>query len=470
LRSPTSPATDLNTWHSYLPGYGWRESLGEIAEQTYEGSTWNFETGNRQARQPNLNSEFGNVWGYEGSTGDVDWSWDYHRAVNEFRRHPVIAGWLYTEHHDVVNEWNGYWRYDRSAKETGLGALVEGMSLRDLHAPLYLSTGQDISRGVQAGETVSVPLYASYMTGRTDLGDRLNVRARLYGWDRFGQERTYATVNQGIPYLPWFHGELTPLRVTMPDEPAVAVLSLVLEDALGNPLHHNFTTFVVGGEAPQMRTDQRNRPLVVQSIAPADFSSQEWSLKQWGVLNGLKVNGAGHGYFEYEIPWPDSLAAGDVEAATFLFEASAKQLFGKDRDEEERIEGDYMRGRGTFDPSLNPNSYPMTDETVFPSAVSVRFNGVPAGRFELQDDPADHRGILSWHAQPQDNRLREAGSYGYRIAVTVPTQALEAAAASRTMTVRLEVDAALPGGLALYGARFGRYPMDPTLIYALKTR
>ena len=33
--------------------------------------------------------------------------------MNEFRRHPKICGWLYTEHHDVINEWNGYYRYDR---------------------------------------------------------------------------------------------------------------------------------------------------------------------------------------------------------------------------------------------------------------------------------------------------------------------------------------------------------------------
>ena len=27
---------------------------------------------------------------------------------------------------------------------------------------------------------------------------------------------------------------------------------------------------------------------------------QEWSEKQWSVLDGLKVNGAGKGFFEYE--------------------------------------------------------------------------------------------------------------------------------------------------------------------------
>ena len=100
------------------------------AREPPPGSTWNFESGYKQDRQPNINSEFGNVWGYEGSTGDVDWSWDYHRAVNAFRRHPKVAGWLYTEHHDVINEWNGYWRFDRSEKLTGLEDLAPGMTLR----------------------------------------------------------------------------------------------------------------------------------------------------------------------------------------------------------------------------------------------------------------------------------------------------------------------------------------------------
>ena len=84
----------------------------------------------------------------------------------------------------------------------------------------------------------------------------------------------------------------------------------------------------------------------------------------------------------------------------------------------------------------------------FPSAVTVRVNGVVAGRHELPDDPADHRGILSWHAQLKDKKLREAGSYGYLLEVEVPRAALERAAASGALEIRLEVDPALPGGLA----------------------
>jgi predicted transcriptional regulator len=124
-----------------------------------------------------------------------------------------------------------------------------------------------------------------------------------------------------------------------------------------------------------------------------------------------------------------------------------------------------MRGRGTHDPSRNPNAYPMTDETPFPSAVAVRVNGVAAGRHQLADDPADHRGILSWHYQLRDRKLREAGSYGELLQIALPREALERAAAAGELVLRLEVDEALPGGLAIYGRRFGRYPLDPTLVF-----
>lgn len=127
-----------------------------------------------------------------------------------------------------------------------------------------------------------------------------------------------------------------------------------------------------------------------------------------------------------------------------------------------------MRGEGTQDPSKLPNSYPMTGLVGFPSEVRVRVNGVVAGTFHLADDPADHRGILSWHAQPHDKKLREAGSYGYLVQATLPPDALAAAQQAKEIVLRLEVDPALPGGLAIYGERFGRYPVDPTLVFTLK--
>jgi predicted transcriptional regulator len=185
-------------------------------------------------------------------------------------------------------------------------------------------------------------------------------------------------------------------------------------------------------------------------------------------MDGLKVNGAGSGFFEYRFPWPQRLRAADPESVLFVAEVSAKQLYGKDRENAGRMAGDYMRGGGTYDPSLNPNAYPMTDERRFPSAVTVRVNDMIAGREMLEDDPADHRGILSWHFQKRDRRLREAGSYGTLLRVAVPGEALDRAAARGELVVRLEVDPALPGGLAIYGKRFGRYPLDPTIVFVSK--
>jgi len=134
-------------------------------------------------------------------------------------------------------------------------------------------------------------------------------------------------------------------------------------------------------------------------FAPETFKDAKWSVKTWDALDGLKVNGAGHGYFEYRVAWPADLDPNDVAGASLVFEASAKQLFGKDKDTAGRQAGDYMLGEGTHDPSLNPNAYPMTDTFKSPSAVRIRVAGHSAGTFELADDPADHRGILSWHAQ-----------------------------------------------------------------------
>ncbi|HET9004210.1 MAG TPA: glycoside hydrolase family 2 TIM barrel-domain containing protein [Gemmatimonadaceae bacterium] len=460
--------TDINSWHSYLPGWEWEHHLDVISDSTKPGSPWNFEKGYVQGRQPNINSEFGNVWGYAGSTGDVDWSWDYHLAVNAFRRHPRIAGWLYTEHHDVINEWNGYWRFDRSEKETGLGELVPGMTLRDLHAPFYLAVDTAMSRTVEARSRVTVPLWASFLTGSAAHGDSLVLRTQLYGWNALGERRVYDSSLVRIPYRPWMSEALAPLTVTMPDGPAVVVLAVRLEDRAGTVLQRNFATYVVSGDVPATVTLADGRSARVVRVAADAYRDARWSLKTWKVMGGKKVDGAGSGYFEYAFPWPRGVAAADISEATFLVEASAKQLYGKDRDSTAAGGGDYMRGKGLHDPSANPNAYPMTDATKFPSAVTVRVNGEVAGLRELADDPADSRGILSWHAQARDHHLHEAGSYGELLRVAIPRAALERAASSGTLVIRLEVSDALPGGLAIYGAQFGRYPLDPTVMLVTK--
>jgi glycosyl hydrolase family 2 len=461
--------TDLNTWHAYLPGYAWRERLDQICRDTHPGSTWNYIGGRKQKNEPMLNSECGNVWGYEGSAGDVDWSWDYHIMINEFRRHPKVCGWLYTEHHDVINEWNGYWRYDRSEKYTGMEDLVPDMSMRDLHSDFYIASEPELCRKVKPGETIAVPLFASFFTDK-NVGSKLTLDLELYGWDSLGVRKTYWQDKQEIPGKAWLQQELPPARITMPKEPSLAILSMILKDATGCILHRNFTAYLVAdGPSPRQESvpTANNRKAHLIRFKPDTFRDAKWSLKQWNVLDGLKVNGAGAGYFEYEIPWPKNLKLENIEQATIRMELSAKQLFGKDRKGAGKQEGDFMRGKGTHDPSLNRNAYPMTDDEKFPSAVRIRVMGQSAGVFDLPDDSADHRGILSWYSQKRDRYLREAGSYGVLVEATIPTAALRKAYQQKRLLVRLEVDDALPHGVAIYGERFGRYPIDPTLVFLL---
>lgn len=388
--------------------------------------------------------------------------------MNEFRRHPKICGWLYTEHHDVINEWNGYYRFDRSDKFTGMEELVSGMSLRDLHSPCYISTGSDLCRDVKPSESVDVPLYASFMADAA-ASPNLRLRAVLTGWDTLGRWHWFNQTSRSIPFTPWLSRELEPLNITMPEVPGLVILTLTLEDGTGTVLQHNFTTFLVGNGAAA-RSEQvtlNGAAARVIRFSPASFKSAQWSRKQWNVLDGLKVNGAGSGFFEYRLPWPEGLDPASVAGATLIFEASAKELFGKDKEGATKQEGDFMLGKGTHDPGLNRNAYPMTDTVKSPSAVRVQVAGQTAGTFELPDDPADHRGILSWHSQLRDKYLREAGSYGYLINAALPLSAIQASAQAKELVIRLEVDSSLPGGLAIYGERFGRYPLDPTVVFTL---
>ena len=103
---------------------------------------------------------------------------------------------------------------------------------------------------------------------------------------------------------------------------------------------------------------------------------------------------------------------GSVKEAYFLVEISAKELFVKDQDVKEEKTGDFMLG-AKASPSGNPNSYPMTDEKLFPSKVTISIDGKTALTATLADDPADHRGILSWHHQLKDRKLK--GSWLVRI-------------------------------------------------------
>lgn len=449
--------TDLNSFHDYLPGWEWEAHLKALTDSTYKGSSFHFEPGFKQGGQPTINSECGNVWGYEGSTGDVDWSYDYHRMMNTFRKYPEIAGWLYTEHHDVINEWNGYWRFDRTNKYTGVDALMSGMRVNDFHADVYVSTGNEICQTVKGGSTVNVPLFLSSMTS-ADYGKQLKLSYQVMLTNSIGETSKMTEGSRMIDYTPYAQLTLEPLVIAMPDVAGLAIVTLELADAKGTVLHHNFMNVEIETTAKLPKT-------AVVTQAPAAFTEAKWSVKQWNVLDGLKACGAGEGFFQYTFKLPDAVAANKVKEGYFLIEVSAKELFVKDRSKAEETTGDFMLG-AKASPSGNPNSYPMTDETLFPSTISITINGEAAVTKVLTDDPADHRGVLSWHHQLKDKKLREAGSYGYLIKVLMSKEQLKKGFEKGEMVVQLKTIGT--GGIAVYGKSFGRFPWDPSIVLKLK--
>ena len=462
--------TDLNSSHDYLMGFEWESRLKVRSELSYDGSTFQYAEGFKQRHTPSINAECGNVWGYKGTTGDVDWSYDYHRMVNTFRKYPKMAGWLYTEHHDVIKEWNGYWRYDRSLKYTGLGDLVEGMTINDFHAPVYLSTGNDICLTVQGGEKVEVPLYLSSMSGDNH-GEQLEIAYELSLTNIAGTTSKITAGNIQVKYDPFIQKKLEPLSLYMPNTKGLAILKLFLKDKSGNIIHRNFMHFEIEGETkiPDVK---------ILSKLPSEYSHQQWESKQWDVFDGKKVNGTGKGSITYTFELPDDLNTSKIKEVFFIAELSAKQLFIKDlTDEEKEARGLDLNYRKY--PDSNPNAYPMSDETMFPSEISIFINDKKISAATLPDDPADHRGVLSWHHQvigepTKDQtdlsnwhytlmgRLNEAGSYGYLTKVKISKAILKKAFQNdRRLAVKIATKG--NGGLAIYGDSFGRYPINPSI-------
>ena len=427
--------TDVNTWHRYMPAYEWESKMVRVSTNTYAGSQANYARGWKQNGAPMMNMECGNVWGYSGSTGDCDFTWDYHAMINAFRRHLECSGWCYTEHHDVIIEWNGYVRSDRTWKETGLEELA-GMSLADFHAPAALffagRRGFETGETVKPGETKTIPVGVSLVTDAF-AGRKLELSARAWWFDRRGGKKEIppATVPGAFAAKSWQCEKLWNYAFAAPGEPAAGcVVFDLLAD--GEKIARNFWSFsTVDGKA-----------------AMAKPSKAQWSEGTAQVLDGAKLNGFGKGYFEFELPAP---AAGGV----FKAELSAKRKNGKDSAGKGKTM-QYVQDDRSADRSKNPNSYPQTSCRKFPANVKIFAGGRQIAATILPDDPADHRGLLSWLAQPHDRKLREAGSYGFLVEAKIPPAAVK----NGKVTVRLESDA----GLGVYGPRFGRYPLGPAVL------
>lgn len=459
--------TDINTWHRYSPARHWTGFLDEIIENTYPGSAHNYIGGNKQNNEPMFNSECGAVWGYEGSTGDIDITWEYHIMMNEFRKRPKIAGFLFTEFHDVINEWNGYYRFDRSKKIFGLNELCEGMTIKDFHTDLYVVAGKDFFQDFEGGSTIEIPIGISAVTNK--IPDNLKIKYSVYGWNEIGDkiENTSGTIKAEA--TPFNFTELEPVILTTPDQNMVMIFATTLEDGNGNVLQRNFVPFKVTGKS--------HKNLITITQSPSNFKDASWSIKYLAPQNGNKIWGMGSGFFEYEFELPSTISKEEIESIEFRAELASRYAQEKYLDDEaERIGMTIVSKKGTI-PGYGKNSFSQTDEKLHRSLVKITANNQKIAEVELSDDPADHRGILSWMNQKpgwawgsHDNNkpwlLDEAGSYGYLVKAELDETSKKSALETGKVTIRLYVDESTNsrGGLSIYGKDSGLFPMDLTLV------
>ena len=156
-------ATDINSWHFYIDDYARAKALiDNVVAKTFPGSEFNFVKGYKQQTAPLINSEYGAVG---AGAGDRDVSWGFHFLTNELRLHEKIQGYIYTELTDIEWEHNGFYNYDRSAKDFGYDAFVPGMTTRDLQGEDFV--GYDGPPVVKA-TTFTLPVFVSHFSARTD--------------------------------------------------------------------------------------------------------------------------------------------------------------------------------------------------------------------------------------------------------------------------------------------------------------
>jgi predicted transcriptional regulator len=105
---------------------------------------------------------------------------------------------------------------------------------------------------------------------------------------------------------------------------------------------------------------------------------------------------------------------------------------------------------------------PQTDEDTFPTTLRMALNGVRVYEATIRNHPHDSRGVLSY--------LRGGvGAYGYPAYALAEGDLLRQiikATAEDSLRLRCTVpaEALARGGLTVYGAECGRFPVCPTVI------
>ncbi|HEX2100396.1 MAG TPA: glycoside hydrolase family 2 TIM barrel-domain containing protein, partial [Candidatus Synoicihabitans sp.] len=416
--------TDINSWHFYIDDYDKaRAHIADVVAKTYRGSNFNYIEGRQQRDAPLINSEYGGVGALDG---DRDVSWTFKFLTNELRRHRQLSAYIFTELTDVEWEYNGFLNYDRTPKEFGYAPTIinQGDTLPIDAAPI---------RAVRPGEELTIDVLSSHFSRRRREGVSLHW---LYsGFDTLGTE--HPTLLRGRAKIAFTHHRVElarRLEIRAPDTPMLCTLAVAAVTADGQTIASNFVQHIVRDGPPREREDRGNTLVLRRRV-------HQWSAANWsgGALSPEETEkvgacaGSGAGFFQWDFRDEALARVKEARRVRVLLEVSARRL-----------------------------DSPQTDSHRYPTFFELLINDVPVHRGLLPNHPHDTRGALSY--------LRGGrGAYGYLIRTTIEDALLDrvaAAADDRGWRFRCAVPTVETphGGLTVYDADAGRYPIGPTLV------
>jgi len=444
--------TDINSWHFYIDDYEKTKShIEDVVENTYPGSSFNFVEGRSQGTEPLMNSEYGAV---SAGGGDRDISWGFKYQTNLMRRHEKICGYIYTELMDIEWEHNGFMNYDRSVKEFGYDEMSPGFSYRDLNNLDFLVVDAPPFPRYQPGDSVRIPIYVSHFSEKQV--EKLTLKWRLDSVNVYGEARTCLSGETPANWTQYRVTQLPNIAFILPEEQILGTLTAWLEDENGHKLAANYINLDVC--SPKMpRAEIVDAQTCVLRFKPNEFHHKTWEkietvdLEHPDEVEKEKFYGYDTGQVKYQLVVPEGIDVSEVRSLDLIVEMAAKA-------DDEKIDWPSRR---------KPVDYPQTDDKKYPTDVTVSINGVEIETVTLPDDPADASGVLS------HNSAFHHGSYGYLTTIYVDFEGRGAIRDILTkerklvVTFAVKPEAQHKGGLAIFGSRLGRYPLDPTIrLYA----
>lgn len=450
--------TDINSWHVHIDDYERaRRQIADMVRHAQTDSESNSASGRTQTNKPLLVSEYGAL-GARGGDRDVSFAFRYLTTL--LRQHELIGGYVYTELTDVEGDHNGFLNYDRTPKEFGYDGFVPGMTTADLQGAVFVGCDAPPILEVAPGDQFSLAVFVSHYAERRD---PLMLRWQIVGTDDLGQSvatEPRETVAAWQPHGVTFQ---KPLSVKTPDgRPFVGAIAIELIDTERERVAANYVNLVVrqsplgipkarAAPAPQSpRVEVLGPRLVAARFSPDEFATRSDAAADEEIAYRGKFCAPGDCEVRYDLTLPEFVRNAIPTQIVFMAELAT-------RAENERLDWPAAR---------RPSDRPQTDAKKHVGAVHVRLLGRTLWQFELPDDPADSRGVLSHQQQ------HECGGFGFLLQRKVNlTQDVELRGELRSATVVPLIFRAAPladggraAGLSIYGERLGRYPIDPTLL------